>query len=54
MVCGTDGGFLVLVWYVVMMVDVWCLVLVCGTCVVCGDFDGFMVRLCFLVMILGL
>ena len=38
MVCGTDGGFLVLVWYVVMMVDVWCLV-------VCGDDGGFVVMM---------
>ena len=46
MVCSDDGGCVVLAWYVVMMVDVWCFV-------VCSDAGGFVVLLWYVVMMEG-
>ena len=55
MVCGNDDGFVVCVWYVVMMVglrpnDGGA----CGTCVVCGNDGGFVACVWYVVMMVGL
>ena len=47
MVCGDDGGFVVRLWYVVMLMGLWC---IRGY----GDDGGFLVLVCYVVMIVGL